>query len=205
VTDADAGLLPGFPALRVVARAPQPDRVPAAVLEALTGHGPTLARYLARVHQRGPDACWFWLGAISDTGHGKLRAGSRAAGAALKGDPPSRVVTSHVFGWYLVNGPVGEDSDGSAPLVAHRCDEASCHNPAHWRLADSRGNTAEYMARRADPHGPLADRRGPAGRARAIAQAIRNALSAGAAPAAIEAAIAAAAEQGMPPPQPRLF
>jgi hypothetical protein len=157
---------------------------------ALIAHVQTRARYEARVHQQGDGDCWYWLGAISDTGHGKLRAGSRAAGAAAAGEPPSRVVTSHVLGYRMTFGEPG------TALIAHRCDEASCHNPAHWRPADVASNTAEYAARR--HAGPLADQRGPAGRARAIAAAIRTALRAGASPAAVDAAIAEASAFGMP-------
>jgi hypothetical protein len=160
---------------------------------------------MAYVHKRGPGVCWYWLGAVSDTGHGKLRAGSRAAGASFSGEPPSRVVTSHVFGYHLVNGPVTATGGAELPLIAHICDEASCHNPAHWRLDDPRGNTVEYMNRRGNPDSPLADRRGPAGRARAIGSAIRGAMRDGAGPADVDEVIAAVIAAGMPPPQLRLF
>jgi hypothetical protein len=182
-------LLPGFPCPASQGHARPP--LAAGEWAALIAHPPTRARYEARVHRRGPGECWYWLGAISDTGHGKLRAGSRAAGAAEAGEPPSRVVTSHALGFRIEFGePRG------AALIAHRCDEASCHNPAHWRPADVASNTAEYAARRHG--GPLADQRGPAGRARAIATAIRSALRAGASPAGIDAAIGEASAAGMP-------
>jgi len=187
-------LLPGLPPPGPgPGRRPRPaDRLPPEVWAALTGHTPTRRRYLAKVHRRGPELCWYWLGAISDTGHGKLRAGSRAVGAAEAGEPPSRVVTAHVYGWHLVYGLAAAHPRTGLPLIAHRCDEASCQNPAHWRLDDTAGNTGEYMARRGAGTGPLADRRGPDGRARAIAAAIRAALAAGTAPdPAIDAAIAA--------------
>lgn len=184
------GLPPPGPARR--GRLRPAGRLPPEVWAALTGHAPTRRRYLAKVHRRGPDDCWYWTGAISDTGHGKLRAGSRAAGAAEAGEPPSRVVTAHVFGWHLTYGPVAVHPRSDAPVIAHRCDEPSCNNPAHWRLDDTQGNTAEYMARRTAGAGPLADRRGPAGRARAIAAAILAAQAAGTDPGpAIAAAIAA--------------
>ena len=38
----------------------------------------TLRRFEALIYCRGPDQCAYWLGAISSTGHGKFRAGSRA-------------------------------------------------------------------------------------------------------------------------------
>lgn len=194
--------LPGFSPAAHQVRAGAADRLPPQIWAALVAHEPTRRRYQARVYRRGPASCWYWTGAISDTGHGKLRAGTRAASAIQAGDPESRVVTAHVFGWHLVYGPAVAHPRSKAPLIAHRCDESSCQNPAHWRLDDTRGNTAEYMARRTSPHGPLADRRGPDGRARAIATAIRAALQDG---ADVEAAIGRASAAGLPHTQPALF
>jgi hypothetical protein len=201
MTHPGAAPLPGFPADTLL-RARPADRLPAQVWAELTTHEPTRRRYLARMYRRDPALCWYWLGAISDTGHGKLRAGSRAAGAQAAGEPPSRVVTAHVYGWHLVYGAAAVHPRTTAPLIAHRCDECACQNPAHWRLDDTAGNTGEYMARRVVPHSPLADRRGPDGRARAIAAAIRTALEDG---SDTEAAIAAAAAAGLPAAQERLF
>jgi len=120
-------LLPGLPR---PARARQA-RPPLAAGEwaALIAHPPTRARYEARVHRRGPDDCWYWLGAISDTGHGKLRAGSRAAGAAEAGEPPSRVVTSHALGYRIA---YGESPGGTAdrPPLRRPCQVPHEYPPA---------------------------------------------------------------------------
>jgi hypothetical protein len=169
------------------------------VWAALVAHEPTRRRYMARVYRRAVDQCWPWTGAISDTGHGKLRAGTRSAAAD---GPPSRVVTAHVYGWHLIYGSGAVHPRSEAPLIAHRCDEYSCQNPAHWRLDDVAGNSADYQARRYRPGGPLADTRGPARRARAIAAAIRAAVDQG---ADVEAAIWRASAAGIPGAQPRLF
>jgi hypothetical protein len=150
------------------------------------------------VYRRDVSHCWYWLGAISDTGHGKLRAGTRAVGDG----PASRVVTAHVYGWHLVYGSVAAHPRTRAPVIAHRCDEYSCQNPAHWRLDDAAGNLSDYLARRGQPDGPLADRRGPAGRARAIAAAISEAVAQG---ADVETAIWRTSAAGLPGTQPRLF
>ena len=40
----------------------------------------TRRRFETLMYRRGHDHCAFWLGAISSTGHGKFRAGSRARG-----------------------------------------------------------------------------------------------------------------------------
>ena len=191
-------LLPGAP-LPAMVRAAAALRLPPEVWAALAAHEPTRRRYLAKVHRRDVTKCWYWTGAISDTGHGKLRAGTRAAAAD---GPDSRVVTAHVYGWHLIYGSAAVHPRTSAPVIAHRCDEYSCQNPAHWRLDDAAGNLNDYLARRRHPDGPLADNRGPDGRARAIAAAIRAALREG---ADVEAAIWRASAAGIPGIQPRLF
>lgn len=199
--------LPGLPpALPGTARVAARPALPPEVWAALTAHQPSRDRYHGYVCQRSPDLCWYWTGAISDTGHGKFRAGTRAAA----GDgPPSVVVTAHVYGYRMVFGPPRSPGRAGALVIAHRCDESSCQNPAHWRLGTVASNAADFIARRG--HGPLADSRGPAGRARAIAAAINAArtATAGATPAeaaaAIEAAIAQAAAAGHPDIQGELF
>jgi len=200
VPPGDPPPLPG--ALALPAGAPRTGaavRLPPHVWAALVAHEPTRQRYLRRAHRRDVALCWYWLGAISDTGHGKLRAGTRAVAAD---GPDSRVVTAHVYGWHLIHGPVAVDPRASAPVIAHSCDECSCQNPAHWRLDDAAGNLSDYHNRRARPDGPLADSRGPAGRARAIGAAIRAALDQG---ANVEEAIWRASAAGLPCDQPRLF
>ncbi|WP_416974646.1 hypothetical protein [Streptomyces sp. 4F14] len=56
----------------------------------------------------------------------------------------------------------------------------------------------EWSLRRGNPHGPLADTRGAAGRTRAVAEAIRAGLRRGEPPGRIEQLIRAAEEEGMP-------
>ncbi|MFJ4851683.1 hypothetical protein [Streptomyces sp. NPDC088733] len=146
----------------------------------------TVARYSERVYRRAPDACWWWLGAISDTGHGKFRAGARAAGT-------SRVVSAHVLGWIVEH---GVDTLGAGLVVRHRCDEGACQNPTHWVAGARADNIADYYARRGRLGGPLADVRGAAGRAVAVRDAILAALPGG--PEAVEAAIAVALAAGHP-------
>jgi hypothetical protein len=156
----------------------------------------TVARYHAKVLKRQPELCWYWLGAVSSTGHGKLRAGTRAPGTTR---PPSRVVASHVYGWQLSRGLLRRDGD-LMPLIRHRCDSTSCHNPAHWQLGTGQSNAEDYRARMNT--GPLADRRGPAGRAMAIRDAILAALAAG---ENLEMAITRAEQAGLPTVQDTLF
>jgi hypothetical protein len=113
-------------------------------------HLGTVTRYRAKVCQRGPEDCWPWLGAISSSGHGKFRAGP---GAAVG-------VTAHVLGYQLAHGVIA-DRTARDLVVAHRCDEPSCQNPAHWELVSRAANGDQYQARCNRGLGPLADERGP--------------------------------------------
>lgn len=152
----------------------------------LAGDADTLTRYEAKVYRRGPERCAYWLGAISSSGHGKLRAGSRRTGT-------SRMVTAHRLGWTIAHGPDVLDADD----VRHTCDETSCQNPGHWITGERAANIADYRSRIVRAGHALNDVRGPRGRAVAIRDAILAALAAGAdAEAAITAAVAAGNPEG---------
>ncbi|MFM9735192.1 hypothetical protein [Streptomyces niveiscabiei] len=129
---------------------------------ALAADPDTVQRYRAKVYDRGPDRCAYWLGAISDSGHGKLRAGSRKSDS-------SRVVTAHVLGYVIVN---GADALREGDVVRHGCDESSCQLPSHWGAGIRLDNIRDYYARSHRAGHALNDARGPAGRARAIRDAI---------------------------------
>ncbi|MFD5236061.1 HNH endonuclease [Streptomyces tendae] len=149
----------------------------------LLADGETVARYRAQVLQRGPDDCWWWLGAITDTGHGSFRAGSHTT-------QTSRVVPAHLFGYRLAH---GADALAGGLVVRHRCDHGACQNPGHW-LPGTRGdNNRDAAARRRLAGHALTDVRGAAGRARAVQAAI-----AAADPERLDEAIAAALAAGNP-------
>lgn len=143
----------------------------------------TVRRYHEKVYDRGPDECAYWLGAVSSSGHGKLRAGSRRTGT-------SRVVTAHVLGWAISYGPalLAEDT-----VVRHLCDEASCLNRRHWVAGERVDNVADYYSRAHRAGHALNDVRGPDGRAVAIRDAILAASD-----VEVETAIARAIAAGNP-------
>jgi hypothetical protein len=171
-------------------------RLPPSVWAQLLGDAPTVAAYHARVHRRGPGEHWFWLGPISGTGGAKLRVRAAIGGG---------VIAAPVLGWQLSRGPLRPGADGRLPVIRHTCDESACCNPAHWVLGTRNDNAADYTARKDGPPGPLADRRGPAGRARAIRDAIRCAQAHGADGETVDKAIKSAMGAGMPGVQDRLF
>jgi hypothetical protein len=83
----------------------------------------TRRRYEALVYRRGPGQCVYWLGAISSTGHGKFRAGSRARARPDAG--PSRIVTAHVYAYQLHYGALPAAWAGQI-VIRHQCDETTC-------------------------------------------------------------------------------
>ena len=159
-----------------------PSVVPASLWPGWLTDRDTRQRFIAKVHRRSPTACWYWTGAIGSDGHGRFRAGSRTTGT-------SRVITAHLYAFQLEHGPFAERTLHIDLVVRHRCDEASCQNPAHLHIGTAADNVSDYHARRWRHHSPLGDARGTAGRARAIRTAIRTAAP-GSADAAIAAAIA---------------
>lgn len=151
----------------------------------LAADAATVERYRAKVYDRGPDQCAYWLGAISSSGHGKLRAGSRKT-------TTSRVVTVHVLGFVIAN---GVQALAPGTVVRHICDESSCQQPAHWVAGERLDNIRDYYARSHRAGHALGDVRGPDGRAVAIRDAILTAQATG---RDVEAAITAAIAAGNP-------
>jgi len=115
------------------------------------------------------------------------------------------VIAAPVLGWQLSRGLLRPGRDGRLPVIRHTCDESACCNPSHWVLGTKKDNAADYAARRKDPFSPLADRRGPAGRARAIRDAILHAQAQGADGTTVDQAIKHVMDAGLPGVQGQLF
>ncbi|GAB2900950.1 hypothetical protein GCM10027074_78330 [Streptomyces deserti] len=173
---------------------PIPIRLPAELWRAWLKNEDVVARFEAKRYVRSTDRCWPWRGAVSSTGHGSFRA------ASLPGPSRRGTVPAHLFAYQLANGVIDRTGWTAAedPVVCHTCDFHGCTNPCHLRLGTAAENRAEWSLRRGNPHGPLADTRGAAGRTRAIAQAIRAGLRAGEPAEQIEHRIQAAEEAGLP-------
>ena len=178
-------------------------RVPPDLWRAYLTDSETIERYHSKVYRRPGPGCWYWLSSVSSTGHGRLRAGTRTPDPER---PETRVLVSHVYGFQLSRGLIRPDPvTGRVPVVQHRCDEASCHRPSHWVTGSTADNAADYAARARTPGSPLTDRRGPAGRAVAIRDAILAGMAGGDSAAEIEAVIWRASAAGIPGGQARLF
>lgn len=88
-------------------------RLPADLRRALLADPETVERYHAKVYRRGTGLCWYWLGALSGSGHmGALTAG-RSADPAI-----------------------------TAPSLTHRVRELADHLPALLAGPDHRNDDA---------------------------------------------------------------
>jgi hypothetical protein len=172
----------------------QLDRIPPDLWAALLDDAESRARVREKIYRRGPGQCHYWLGALTSSGHGRVRLGVRTASA---GHPASIVVAPHVHVYQESRGLLRPFPDGTYPLVRHRCNEPSCLNPIHLAAGTPADNAADAIAARGAT-GPAADVRGAQGRAVAIRNAILGAVGAGATPGEIEVAIETAAADGIP-------
>ena len=179
---------------RAVGDGGQPGWIPPDLWAALLDDAWSRARVHQQVYRRGPGQCHYWLGALSSTGHGRVRLGVRAVGARRRA---SVVVAAHVYLYQESRGLLRPLPDGSYPLVRHRCGEPSCLNPIHLAAGAAAGAAGAAIAVRGAV-GPAADSRGAQGRAMAIRDAVVGAITAGAAPGEIEVAIEAATAAGIP-------
>jgi hypothetical protein len=178
-------------------------RIPRDLWEALAQDEEARGRYYGKVYWRGPGRCAYFLGALSSGGYGRFRAGTRRAVADR---PGSLVVPAHIYGYVLSRGvPRPDLVTGRLPVVRHRCDEPGCQAAGHLAAGSAAENSRDYAARHRDPYSPLADLRGPRGRAVAIRDAILAALADGASLGEIEAAIDRASAAGIPGGQQALF
>jgi len=193
--------LPGMPAhppepvlQLALLGSPQPIRVPERLWRSWLDDPSVVARFDAKCYRREADRCTVWLGSVSSTGHGSFRA------ASLPGPSRRGTVPAHLFAYQLEYGVIPRLgwSGAEDAVLCHQCDFAGCVNPAHMRLGTNHINRNEYHLRRRNVASPLADVRGPAGRTRAVAAAIRMSLADRELPHVVETRIAAAEAAGMP-------
>lgn len=178
----------------------RPGQIPPDVWAALLDDAKARARMHEKVYRRGPGQCHYWLGALTSSGHGRVRLGVRTASASR---PASVIVAPHVYLYQESRGLLRPLPDGSYPVIRHRCHESSCLNPIHLAAAPAAGSAAGPNTAR-DTAGPAADSRGAQGRAIAIRDAILSAVAAGATPGEVEVAIEAAGAAGIPAVQTAL-
>lgn len=129
---------------------------------AVLARRPTVvARFEAKTYRSPGGRRMVWLGSVSPTGYGAFRAAS-LPGPSRRGTVPARL-----FAYQLEYGVIPRLgwSGADDAVLCHQCDFAGCVNPQHMRLGTNAVNRTEYHLRRRNLASPLADVRGPAGRA----------------------------------------
>ena len=106
-----------------------------------------------------PGGRHYWVGAITTTGYGRVWVGGKS-------------VAAHREAWRRAHGSLPAEG----LVVRHSCDETSCVRPDHLEVGTPAENTRDLLSRgrwagRGRRVG-AADTRGPAGRARAIREAL---------------------------------
>ena len=171
----------------------QPVRIPERLWRSWLVDPAVVSRFESKRYRRR-NQCWPWIGGVSSTGHGSFRA------ASLPGPSRRGTVPAHLFAYQLEYGVIPRLgwSNTDDAVLCHQCDFAGCVNPAHLLLGTNRINRSQYDLRRRNITSPLADVRGPAGRTRAIAAAIRTGLDRNENLDMIEQRIHEAEQSGMP-------
>jgi hypothetical protein len=173
---------------------PRPIRLPAELWRSWLTNPRIVGRFEHKRYRRRNDQCWPWLGAVSSTGHGSFRATS------LPGRSRRGTVPAHLFAYQLEHAIIPRLGWTGAqdPMLCHRCDSHGCTNPAHLRLGTAGSNRVEWAQRHRDPTSPLADVRGPAGRTKALAEAVLAGFAAGDTASVIDARYVRAEAAGLP-------
>jgi hypothetical protein len=102
---------PGVAGGRAAGDGSQLGRIPADVWAALLADAKARARVHQKVYRRGPGQCHCWLGALTSTGHGRVRLGVRALRAGA-------VVLNGQTSWGI---PAGEAAERPAFLPGQPC------------------------------------------------------------------------------------
>ena len=97
------------------------------------GRAPVLERFWRNTDKRGPDECWNYK-SLKPNGYGHISLGGRG----------SKRMLAHRFSYQLHNGDLKEWT-GADGAVMHLCDNPSCVNPAHLRLATSQENNQDAV------------------------------------------------------------
>lgn len=113
--------------------------------------------YRAKIVQVPGSGCWWWTGAVSGRGHGRVFLGRDDAGRG-------HTVIAHRLGYALEH---GVDALLAATVLGHRCDNPLCQRiaPGHVTVSSHAGNRREYLARRILADTPLDDPQGSLHRA----------------------------------------
>jgi hypothetical protein len=108
-------------------------------------------QFLALVEPVTESGCWIWMGAMNDTGYGRIW-----------DTETQKDLSTHRLSYTLFNGPIPPQK-----WVLHRCDVEACVNPHHLYLGTTQDNTRDREMRgrgaKREKHGMYGSigRRGP--------------------------------------------
>lgn len=77
-----------------------------------------------------PNGCWFWLGAVSDTGYGNIR------------NDEGRTVLAHRFAYRDLGREIEEGQQ-----LDHTCEVKTCVNPSHLQPVTPKAHAAKHRER----------------------------------------------------------
>lgn len=120
-----------------------------------------IGRYLDKLVDVPGSTCLWWTGAVSGRGHGRFWLGE------------GRVAIARRFAFALRHGLAAL---AGARILGHRCDNPLCQriDEEHVVRSSPRENRLEWVSRRDLYDSPLADPRGPRGRAELLRSLART-------------------------------
>tara|TARA_R110002126_G_C10230137_1_gene479968 strand:- start:74 stop:589 length:516 start_codon:yes stop_codon:yes gene_type:complete len=95
-------------------------------------------RFWEKVDKKTPDQCWLWLGATNKRGYGSLM--------MPNGTHHGDTIYAHRFS-YALHHPISIPINEIDFQVCHSCDNRTCVNPYHLRLATNLDNVNDRVER----------------------------------------------------------
>ena len=100
-----------------------------------------IARFWSHVDVRGPSDCWNWKHRVNRSGYGEIR--------FWGADDRGQYRSAHRFSYELVHGLLPKTPYGGyhGIVIAHRCDNRRCVNPAHLFATTQKGNLDDCLTK----------------------------------------------------------
>lgn len=96
-------------------------------------------RFWSKIDKRGADECWNWIGPMNRSGYGKFSLWGKA--------DRGRVISAHRHSFEIAYGPIERMDGHHGTVIAHRCDNRRCVNPAHLFACSQAENLRDCLAK----------------------------------------------------------